>query len=274
MRMHPHSIRENTEEEKMLFTEAMFVGIGPTAGKRPIQYAVLDADLKIQVLDATDFEGVLAIVAGLDSPIVAIGSPQGPNKGLMTRSDVRRRYNLRPDGRTWSKWRVCEYELRKRNIRMYNTPDRREDAPRWIQNGYALYRRLNKMGFRHLQPNDPIHSPAVFEVLPHACYSVLLERRPFLKNTLEGRLQRQLVLYLEGIVLPNPIRTLEEITRHHLLSGHLPLEGLHTPEELDALVSAYTAYLGMTNPERLSHVGDREEGWIFLPTSDLREFYV
>jgi hypothetical protein len=258
----------------MLFTEAMFVGIGPTAGKRPIQYAVLDTDLKVQALDATDFEGVLAIVAGLDSPVVAIGSPQGPNKGLMSRSDIRRRYNLRPDGRTWAKWRVSEYELRRRNIRMYGTPDRREDAPKWIRNGYELYRRLQKLGFGIFQPNGPIHPPAILEVLPHACFSVLLERRPFLKNTLEGRLQRQLVLFLEGIAIPNPIRTLEEITRHHLLSGHLPLEGLRTPEELDALVSAYTAYLGVTKPERLSHVGDQEEGWIYLPTSDLREFYV
>jgi predicted nuclease with RNAse H fold len=267
-------MNESTEEEEMLFTEAMFVGVGPTAGKRPIQYAVLDADLKIQVLDATDFEGVLAIVAGLDSPVVAIGSPQGPNKGLMTKPEVRRRYNLRPNGRTWAKWRVCEYELRKRNIRMYNTPDQREDAPRWIRNGYKLYRRLGEMGFHHLKANDPVHPSTMLEVLPHACYAVLLERRPFLKNTLEGRLQRQLVLYLEDLKLPNPIRTLEEITRHHILSGHLPLDGLHTPEELDALVSAYTAYLGMINPERLSHVGDREEGWIFLPTSDLRDFYV
>jgi hypothetical protein len=258
----------------MLFTDAMFVGIGPTAGKRPIQYAVLDADLKIQVLDATDFEGVLAIVAGFDSPVVAVGSPQGPNKGLMTRAEVRRRYNLRPDGRTWAKWRVSEYELRRRNIRMYSTPDRREDAPRWIRNGFELYSRLLKMGFHNLLPNDTVRPPIMLEVLPHACYSVLLERRPFLKNTLEGRLQRQLVLYLEGIALPNPIRTLEEITRHHLLSGYLPLEGLYAPEELDALVSAYTAYLVMTNPERLSHVGNLEEGWIFLPTSDLRDFYI
>jgi len=258
----------------MLFTQAMFVGIGPTAGKRPIQYAVLNKDLKVQVLDSTDFEGVLAIVAGLDSPIVAIGSPQGPNKGLMAKAEVRRRFNLRPDGRTWVKWRVSEYELRKRNIRMVSTPDRKEDAPRWIQTGYTLYRRLAKMEFHHLQPNESVQPPAILEVLPHACYSVLLERRPFLKNSLEGRIQRQLVLHLEGVALPNPIRVLEEITRDDLLSSHLPLEGLHTPEELDALVSAYTAYLAVNTPERLSHVGAREEGWVFLPTSNLRDFYI
>ena len=130
------------------------------------------------------------------------------------------------------------------------------------------------MGFQHLQPNEPVQPPGLLEVFPHASFSVLLERRPFLKNTLEGRLQRQLVLYLEGLAVQNPIRTLEEITRHHLLSGHLPLEGLYSPEELDVLVSAYTAYLGIANPERLSHVGEREEGWIFTPTADLRDFYV
>jgi hypothetical protein len=258
----------------MLFTQAMFVGISPTAGKRPISYAVLDGDLKVQALDATDMEGMLALIAGLEMPMVAIGSPQGPNRGLLARDEVRRRFNLRPGGRTWTKWRVCEYELRRRNIRMYNTPDRREDAPGWIKKGFTLYRRLGQLGFRHMQPEEPPHQRQMLEVLPHACYTVLLERRPFLKNTLEGRMQRQLVLYLEGLSVPNPVRTLEEITRHHLLSGHLPLEGLHGAEELDVLVSAYTAYLAVSNPERIRYVGDREEGWIFLPTADLRDFYV
>lgn len=258
----------------MLFRNAMFVGIGPTAGKRPIHYAIVDGDLKAQALEATDLEGMLAYIAGLESPVIAICSPQSPNKGQMKLAGVRRRFNLRPDGTTWANWRVCEYELRKRNIRMYNTPSRKRDAPGWIQQGYKLYERLNELGFEHLQPQGQVQPRSVLEVLPHACYSVLLERRPFLKNSLEGRLQRQLVLYLEGVSVPNPNQVLDEIGQDHLLSGHLPLEMLHSPEELDTLVAAYTAFLAATNPQRISHVGDPKEGWIHLPTADLRDFYI
>jgi hypothetical protein len=257
----------------MLFTSAMFVGIGPTTSRRPLQYAIINEDLEIQGIDSGDMETVLAIIASLDSPLVAIGAPQGPNRDLLKSPEVRKRYNLRAEGRTWTKWRVCEYELRRRNIRVYNTPDRREIAPKWVQSGFALYRRLMGMGFRFLDPNEPLQPRQLLEVQPHASYTVLLERRPFLRNTLEGRLQRQLVLYLEGADVPNPILTLEEITRHHLLSGHLPLEGLHNPEELDALVSAFTAYLVMKRPDRISYVGEHEEGLITLPAAEIKAFY-
>lgn len=258
----------------MLFRNAMFVGIGPTGGQRPIHYAIVDADLKAQALEATDLEGMLAFIAGLESSVVAICSPQSPNRGQMKRPEIRRRFNLRPDGSTWANWRVGEYELRRRNIRMYNTPSRKKDAPGWVQNGYDLYERLGKLGFEYLQPQIPDESRGLLEVLPHACFSVLLERRPFLKNTLEGRLQRQLVLHLEGVSVPNPIQILEEIGQHHLLSGHLPTESLYTPEQLDTLIAAYTAYLAVTKPERISQVGDAKEGWIHLPTANLRDFYI
>jgi predicted RNase H-like nuclease len=90
---------------------------------------------------------------------------------------------------------------------------------------------------------------------------------------LEGRLQRQLVLYLEGLDLANPMHALEEITRHNLLMGHLPLERLRGHEELDALMAAYIAYLAATQPERVQQVGDPQEGLISVPAAGLKDFY-
>ena len=98
----------------MLFTDAVFVGIDPTAGQQPIQYAALDRDLHLIVLDQGDLESVLAFVASLESAVVAVDAPQGPSRGLMAQADIRQRYNMRPEGSTWAKWRVCEYELRRR----------------------------------------------------------------------------------------------------------------------------------------------------------------
>jgi predicted nuclease with RNAse H fold len=257
----------------MLFTDAVFVGIDPTAGQQPIQYAALDRDLHLIVLDQGDLESVLAFVASLESAVVAVDAPQGPSRGLMARADFRQRYNMRPEGSTWAKWRVCEYELRRRNIRLYNTPEKEEEAKAWVRTGFEIFRRLEKIGFRKNILDEKSSRRAIIEARAHSGFTILLERRPFLKRTLEGRLQRQLVLYLEGLDIANPMYALEEITRHNLLSGHLPLDRLHTYEALEAMMAAYTAYLTGLHAERISQVGEREEGLITLPAIEIKDFY-
>ncbi|MGD2057897.1 MAG: DUF429 domain-containing protein [Anaerolineales bacterium] len=257
----------------MFFTDVVYVGVDPRAGDRPVQYAALDQELKLIALDEVSFESLFAFIASLDQALVAVDAPQSPNKGLMERPVIRERYNLQPGGDTWRTWRVCEYELRSRNIRLYNTPRDPGDAQGWVQRGFELCRRLEGMGFRSYVQGDGPHNCMFMEARSHAGYTVVLERRPFSKETLEGRLQRQLVLYLEGLELDNPMHALEEITRHHLLSGHLPLERLQEPDSLDALMAAYTAYLVGKHPERVSQVGEREEGLITLPTPELKDLY-
>jgi predicted nuclease with RNAse H fold len=257
----------------MLFAEAVYVGIDPTAGVRPMHYAVLDGDLRVAALNQGDMETVLAFVGGLEAAVVAIDAPQSPNQGRMLQREVRRRYNLEPGGKSWGQWKECEYELRRRNIRLYNTPSNEKDAARWVRTGFSLYRRLAGMRFRFFVRGEETGPRTMLEVHPHGCFAVLLGHRPFLKQTLEGRLQRQLVLYQQGVDIPDPLKVLEEITRHHVLSGQLPLEGLYSHDELDALAAAFTAYLVGTKTERVSQVGDREEGLITLPAPELRDFY-
>lgn len=257
----------------MLFSEMVFVGVDPTAASRPMHFVALNADREPIVRDCGDLEQVLAFLAGLEHAIVAINAPQGPNLGLMRQEALRRRYNLRTGRSTWVKWRVCEVDLRRRNIHLYNTPATRDLAAGWVQQGFSLFERLQTMGYRiHLGDGQP-PTRALLEVQPHAAFTALLERRPFLKNSLEGRLQRQLVLYLERVQIPNPLQCLEEVTRHHLLSGHLPLDDLHSAEELDALVAAFTAYCAVNDPGRVIQIGERDEGVITLPVASLRDHY-
>lgn len=257
----------------MFFTDVVYIGVDPSSGNRPLRYAALDHELKLVALDEVDLESLLAFISSLDLAIVAVDAPQGPNKGLMKEPSVREHYNLRPGGETWEAWRVCEYELRSRNIRLYNTPQDPAQARGWVQSGFDLFRRLETLGFRAFIQGEEAHKRMLIEARSHAGYTVLLERRPFLKDTLEGRLQRQLVLYLEGVDLDNPMHALEEITRHHLLTGHLPLERLHEPESLDAMMAAYTAFLVGRHPDRTSQVGRREEGLITLPAAELKDLY-
>jgi hypothetical protein len=166
---------------------------------------------------------------------------------------------------------LAEYELRRRNIRLYRTPTENRLAPAWMRQGMQLHARLHALGFAALAAD--LAERTVLEVIPHACYTTLLRRRPFAKQSLEGRMQRQLVLHMEGVDLPNPLEALEEITRYHLLSGQLPLADLYSHQALDALMAAFTAYLSANHPERTLRVGEPDEGLITLPVPALLDRY-
>ena len=65
----------------MLFNETSFIGIDPTAGKRPMAYAALDRDLSLIALGEGDLDAVTAFVAGQQSAYVAVNAPPRPNQG-------------------------------------------------------------------------------------------------------------------------------------------------------------------------------------------------
>jgi predicted RNase H-like nuclease len=111
------------------------------------------------------------------------------------------------------------------------------------------------------------------EVYPQACFAVLLGLLPFAKNTIEGRLQRQLVLYINDLNIPDPMRFLKDITSKRLLNGLLPHGNLYQPEELDALVAAYTAWLSKYHPDQITLYGDSTEGQVVIPAAELQEKY-
>jgi hypothetical protein len=101
----------------------------------------------------------------------------------------------------------------------------------------------------------------------------LLDRIPLAKPTLEGRLQRELILYERGVRIRDPMIFFEEITRHKLMNGLLPMEFVYLPAQLDALAAAYTAWLSVQKPAELTRLGNRQEGFINLPAGALKEKY-
>ena len=78
----------------------------------------------------------------------------------------------------------------------------------------------------------------------------------FPKRTLEGRIQRALILYEEGIRMHDPMDFFEEITRHKLLQGLLPDEIIYSIKQLDALIAAYVSWLVVNRPHRVVARGD------------------
>ena len=143
-----------------------------------------------------------------------------------------------------------------------------ESGPLLITDKIRLDENLN---YRNFPNKDAAHQ--VLEVYPHASFSVMLEILPFPKHTLEGRIQRQLILYRYDLDIPDPMYIFEEITRHRLLQGQLPIEELYRAEELDALVAAYTAWLAGNEPENISFIGDPREGEIALPAAEILSRY-
>lgn len=255
----------------MFFPYSTYIGIDPTAGGKPFTFAALDHDLNLLGLGRGDMEEILAFVAGQQSAIVAVCGPQKPNTGVMNRPEVRDRLSPRPKPGRWGNFRLPEYQLRQHNITMPRTPAKEEACPAWMRKSFTLFRRLKALNFNPYPDSDS--SCLTIEVYPHACFTVLLGHVPLPKRTLDGRLQRQLLLYELRVGIKDPLLFFEEITRHKLLQGNLPYEMVHTTEELDALAGAYTAWLTSTKPSEISPVGDSEEGLLILPISELKRRY-
>jgi predicted RNase H-like nuclease len=242
-----------------------------------MNYAVLDGGLRRQQMGAGTLDDVRAAILTYPAAVVAVDAPQSPNGGRMRDPDVRQSFGLPRGTPTWSGYKVCEFELRRRGIGLYSTPDDPAAAPRWMQMGFRLYQALGQAGFV-IAPPAAEAEPAprqMLEVHPHASYTVLLGHLPLPKASLEGRLQRQLVLYREGVDVLDPMEVLEELTPHRLLDATFELPGLLDHDSLDALAAAFTAYKAATQPDCVTRVGDPVEGQIVLPIppSDLQERY-
>jgi predicted RNase H-like nuclease len=137
--------------------------------------------------------------------------------------------------------------------------------------GMQLYVELRNIGGQPLSKLEA--SIRWIETHPHAAFSALLGHLPLPKPSLEGRLQRQLVLFECNLGINDPMEYFEEVTRHRILSGNLPKEMIYSAEELDALVAAYTAYLFYHLPNETTRVGDVGEGQIIIPVKELKVKY-
>jgi len=253
----------------MLFSHTSFIGIDPTAGRKPFTFAALDAECRLLALDGCELDEVLAFVGGQEAATVAVNAPSAPNLGLVKKKLEAQ--SLTPGYPRGVDMRLAEHELRQRGILVSPTSARAESCPEWMQLGFILYRKLAGMGFQPYPAANASHQ--WLETHPHAAFCALLGQSPLSKPSLEGRLQRQLALYELGVGIKDPMDFFEEITRHRLVKGILPLEVIYTPEQLDALAAAYTAYVAANKPEEILFIGAKEEGRIALPVGELKERY-
>lgn len=252
----------------MLFTDMVFVGVDPTSSHKSYTYAALDRGMNLVALADGELDDVTAFLAGLPSAMVAVNSPSGVSRGLLRekRKEMFKSLRSRASG-----FRVAELELRDRGIAVSGTPSTISACPAWVQAGFSLYRKLEKIGFKKYPAENAPHQ--MLESQPHAAFCVMAGSMPHSKPSLEGKIQRQLLLYEAGVRIKDPMDFFEEITRHKMLKGIWPHDLLYLPEQLDAMVAAYTAWLAVHKPESISVVGDPAEGTIILPEKNLKEKY-
>ncbi len=253
----------------MLLPDTVFVGVDTTSAHKAFTYAALDRSLRVMTIGEGELEEVAEFLGAQGGTIVAVNSPSHLNIGLVRQSaetEVAGAHQLRGVN-----LRVAEHELRLRGILVSGTPARESSCPAWVRAGLSLYRKLAQSGFEPYPAEDCPQQ--VLETHPHAAYCALIGRTPLSKPSLEGRLQRQLALFERGVRIHDPMNFFEEITRHKLLNGIVPSELAYQPEQLDALVAAYTAWLAGEKATELTRLGADEEGYIHLPTANLKERY-
>jgi len=253
----------------MFQSDSVFVGIDPTSAQKSFTFAALDKDLNLLTLTEGEIQDVVAFLLGQSSAVVAVNSPSGINRGIV-RQRIQREMPATHQIRG-ADMRLAEYQLRNSGIAVTGTPASIALCPAWMQLGFEVFRALENLGFR--QYPATFSAFQVMETHPHACFCVLGGGLPLSKPSLEGRLQRQLILYDRGIGIRDPMEFFEEITRYKLAKGVWPIELLYLPEQLDALAAAFTAYQAIRQPEKVFTVGDAGEGIIVVPDSELKEMY-
>ena len=248
----------------MAITFSRFIGVEVRADKDfPFTYAAIDAELTVRALGKGGVQDAFAFLAGQKNALAAINSPLTTNRGLIQREAIRRRLSPKSHLGHWANLRLVEYELLERGVNVPKTPDSIDKSPRWMRLGFRLFEELRKLGYADY-PHESAERQC-FECQGEASFWNLLGHVPLTADTLEGCLQRQVVLKLAGLQVPDAMEFFSEITRHKLLQNQLPLEMVYQPGELNALVAAYTAFLCTSRENGTIQIGDEEEGVIILP---------
>jgi len=255
---------------KMAIAFQTFIGVEASGNRtHPFTYALMDMEKTIRSIGHGSIRDAFAFLAGQENALAAINSPASTNKGLMKREKIRKKISAKSHLGRWANLRLVEFELIQRGIRVPHTPGSLKNSPKWMRLGFQLFEEIGRTGYS--QYPHPEASKQYFECHGDAAFWNLLGHTPLREHTLEGCLQRQLVLRLCGLPVPDAMRFFEEITRHRLLSSSLPSELVYSGGELNAVVAAYTAWLAANQAEMVVRVGDEEEGIIVLPDHQVLE---
>lgn len=244
-------------------TTPVFVGIELQHAWQMVTLAAVDERLKLTALRSLRLAEVGAFLAENANVLAAVCAPPHPNRGRMLRDEMRAGLFAPLPGNHSADLRQAEYECLARGLPAWRTPADTSRCPAWMRRGFRLHRLAESLGYT---PFGSAPSPRqVLETNPEGVFACLLGHIPFPFNSLEGRIQRQLILWDHHLPVHDPMIYFEEITRHKLLRGILPDQEILPIAKLNSLAAAYTAYLVTVHPERVARFGEPEEGELYLP---------
>lgn len=244
-----------------------FIGIDLKSGKRCYTYAALDGSAKLAAIGQGRLDDVFSFIGGCHSALCAVSAPLTPCPETGPHPDFLQSplFPIGPQRRTEKNQRKAEHDLWQRGITITNAPTKAgiTKAPTWIRRGFQFGELLEETGFR-VWPSEDAPKQYI-EVEAEAAFWHWLGNRPAPETSLEGRLQRQLILAEMDLDVPDPMVFFEEVTRYKLLKGQLTMDGIYSLAELNALICALTALLLVKSPAKVASFGSKEEGLIFLP---------
>jgi hypothetical protein len=247
----------------MAFNPLAYVGINISSGHRSYTMAALDVDLHLQAISQGEEMEVLGYCAGLSSVLVTVNAPPHPNSGLMNDPEFCKSLTPPPHAGRRINMRVAEYEARLHGLSVPRAPATIEDSPVWMRKGYDLYDSLGNLEYQPF-PSDASTRQWI-ESQAETFFYALMGVIPFEANSLEGRIQRQLVLYDRQLPVSDPMDFFEEVTRYRLLHSILPVEKIFSFQELNALAMAYAGWLAINKPQQIIRLGAPEEGQFAVP---------
>lgn len=243
--------------------DQVFIGVELQYAWRLYTLAALDANLKLLALHQGRLSEVVAYLAENHPVLAAICAPLKPNRGRMQREEIRAGLFSALPGNHSAEMRQVEYELLSRGLPAPRTPPVGNFTPAWMRRGQKLVQELTNLGYAQFSEAETRNQ--LIETCPEAIFTSLLGHTPFPADALEGRIQRQLVLWDNRLPVRDPMTFFEEVTRHKLLRGILPDQAILPIARLNALAAAHAAYLAAIHPERVTRYGEPEEGEIVLP---------
>lgn len=242
----------------------VFLGIDVSIGPKPVTFVALDEDQQPFAIGEGDLQDALAFAAGQNAgALAAVNATAHRNRGRMTRAEVREGLKPSPEKGRWTNLRQVEYELIQSGFTVTETSPRADQGLPWLRRGFRLADLLGTLDYR---PFPDEEAPRQWlETHADAAFHSLLGVAPLHAGTLEGRIQRQLVLRDEDLKVPDAMDFFEEVTRFRLLKSILPDKDIFSQAEINAWMAAHTAWLAVMQPERVRVFGEPEEGTVFLP---------
>jgi hypothetical protein len=250
-------------------TEQAFIGIDLHNQRNSFSCAVLDTSRQILFCGSVTPLEWQSMLSASQNVIAAINSPLTLNEGFMADDDYRQHLNPVPPKSRFTEMRVCEYQLFCKGLAPIRTPRNVGRFSPGIQRAFKFASELGLNGFQFWPfPNCRYQ---MIETNSDAICQSLMGVRPFAANSLEGRIQRQILLQSKGIPVEDAMEFFEEVTRHRLLTSKLPDEKILVPTALNALLAALTAWVVLNRPAEYTRVGELDEGTIIVPTTQKNE---